>query len=73
MNCYEPVILGECSKWCGVIKGKGKCRIWTHLGLKHFELAASFRPAEEFAPVPGRYPCVFGDPLLHVSVDVQVI
>ena len=45
----------------------------TYLSLKHLELAAVPRDAEEFAAVPRRHARILGDPLFHLTVEVQVV
>lgn len=44
-----------------------------HLGFKNFEFIAPFGSADEFAAVSWRDAGIFGDPLLHVSLNVQVM
>ncbi len=43
-----------------------------HLGFKNFEFIAPFGSADKFAAVSWRDTRIFGDPLLHVSLNVQV-
>ena len=41
--------------------------------MEHLELAAVPRDAEELAAVPRGHARILGDPLFHVTVEIQVV
>ena len=45
----------------------------TYLSLEHLELAAVPCDAEELAAVPRGHTRILGDPLFHVTVEIQVV